>query len=75
MTKEEELGLNKSKKKFDIREEYYVSCRCAVTVPNVLLSDFCQRLQAKVDDDWESKRIERPKGVADWGVPPVEKEN
>ncbi|KLO14868.1 hypothetical protein SCHPADRAFT_825619 [Schizopora paradoxa] len=53
VTKEEELGLNKRKKKFDIREEYY-------------------RLQAQKSDDWDQKRIERPKGVPDWGVPPTE---
>jgi len=53
VTKEEELGLNKRKKKFDIREEYY-------------------RLQATKSDDWEQKRVERPKGTPDWGVPPTE---
>lgn len=30
VTKEEELGLNKRKKKFDIREEYYVSIGCDI---------------------------------------------
>lgn len=32
-----------------------------------------QRLQAKEDelDDWEPKRIERPEGVAEWGVAPT----
>lgn len=31
-----------------------------------------QRLQAKTDEEWEPKRIERPAGVPDWGVPPTE---
>lgn len=46
MTKEQQLGLEKNKKKFDIREEYY-------------------RLSAKGDEDWEPKRIQRPKGEED----------
>jgi len=53
MTREEELGLQKRKKKIDIREEYF-------------------RLEAAKNDDWEPKRIERPPGVPDWGVPPTE---
>ncbi|KAI5122197.1 hypothetical protein M0805_002686 [Coniferiporia weirii] len=53
VSKEEELGLNKRKKKFDVREEYY-------------------RIQSAAAEDWEPKRIERPKGVPDWGVPPTE---
>ncbi|KAH8117127.1 cytochrome c oxidase assembly protein COX16-domain-containing protein [Phellopilus nigrolimitatus] len=53
VSKEEELGLNKRKKKFDIREEYY-------------------RIQSAADQEWEPKRIERPKGVPDWGVPPAQ---
>ncbi|THH06277.1 hypothetical protein EW145_g4202 [Phellinidium pouzarii] len=52
VSKEEELGLNKSKKKFDIRAEYY-------------------RIQSAADTDWEPKRIERPQGVPEWGVPPT----
>ncbi|KAH9950319.1 cytochrome c oxidase assembly protein COX16-domain-containing protein [Amylocystis lapponica] len=53
VNKEEELGLGKSRRKFDIREEYF-------------------RLNAAQDHDWEPKRIERPKGLPDWGVPPPE---
>ncbi|KAJ3762028.1 hypothetical protein EV360DRAFT_36507 [Lentinula raphanica] len=53
MTKAQELGLDKQKKKFDIREEYF-------------------KLSSKAEDDWEPKRIQRPKGLPEWGVPPTE---
>ncbi|KAF8967290.1 cytochrome c oxidase assembly protein COX16-domain-containing protein [Flammula alnicola] len=53
VTKEEELKLDKNRKKFDIREEYF-------------------RLSAAADEHWEPKRIARPKGVPEWGVPPTE---
>ncbi|KAF5357880.1 hypothetical protein D9756_001224 [Leucocoprinus leucothites] len=53
VTKEEELGLDKNRKKFDIREEYF-------------------RLSAQADENWEPKRIQRPKGLPEWGVPPTE---
>ncbi|KAJ7594534.1 cytochrome c oxidase assembly protein COX16-domain-containing protein [Mycena floridula] len=51
LTKEQQLGLEQKRKKFDIREEYY-------------------RLSAKGDADWDSKRIPRPKGLAEWGEMP-----
>ncbi|KAF9013406.1 cytochrome c oxidase assembly protein COX16-domain-containing protein [Cyathus striatus] len=53
VTKEQELKLDKNRKKFDIREEYF-------------------RLSAAADEDWEPKRIQRPKGLPEWGVPPTE---
>ncbi|TFK62494.1 hypothetical protein BDN72DRAFT_848592, partial [Pluteus cervinus] len=53
LTKEQELKLNKNRKKFDIREEYF-------------------RLSAAANEDWEPKRIQRPKGLPEWGVPPTE---
>ncbi|KAF8329045.1 cytochrome c oxidase assembly protein COX16-domain-containing protein [Amanita rubescens] len=28
------------------------------------------RLSAQADEEWENKRIARPKGVPEWGVPP-----
>ncbi|KAG6889862.1 hypothetical protein C0992_003758 [Termitomyces sp. T32_za158] len=31
-----------------------------------------QRLNAVAEDDWEPKRIQRPKGLPEWGVPPPE---
>ncbi|KAF5390657.1 hypothetical protein D9757_002765 [Collybiopsis confluens] len=52
VTKEQELGLDKERKKFDIREEYF-------------------KLSAQADEGWESKRIQRPKGLPEWGVPPT----
>jgi len=53
VTKETALGLNRNRRKFDIREEYF-------------------RLSAAADKDWEPKRIQRPKGLPEWGVPPTE---
>ncbi|CCL98763.1 uncharacterized protein FIBRA_00768 [Fibroporia radiculosa] len=53
VNKEQELGLAKNRKKFDIREEYF-------------------KLSAAPDEDWEPKRIERPKGLPEWGVAPPE---
>ena len=31
-----------------------------------------QRLSAAPNENWESKRIPRPKGLPEWGVPPTE---
>ncbi|KAI0934894.1 hypothetical protein AcV5_006588 [Taiwanofungus camphoratus] len=70
VNKEQELGLAKSRKKFDIREEYFVRCTCVAS--NVSCSQPIQRLNAAQDEDWEPKRIERPKGLPEWGVPPSE---
>ncbi|KAL0562697.1 Cytochrome oxidase assembly, partial [Marasmius crinis-equi] len=53
VSKEQELRLDKNRRKFDIREEYF-------------------RLSAEADGDWENKRIQRPKGLPEWGVPPTE---
>ncbi|RDB23061.1 Cytochrome c oxidase assembly protein COX16, mitochondrial [Hypsizygus marmoreus] len=53
VTKEQELNLDRNRKKFDIREEYF-------------------RLSAAPNEDWEPKRIARPKGLPEWGVPPTE---
>ncbi len=72
MTKEEELGLNKRKKKFDIREEYYVRFDVILCIESTDFRIEQQRLQAMKSDDWEQKRVERPKGTPDWGVPPTE---
>ncbi|KAF7365510.1 hypothetical protein MVEN_00424100 [Mycena venus] len=30
------------------------------------------RLSAKPDEDWDMKRVPRPKGTPEWGVPPPE---
>ncbi|KAI0310753.1 hypothetical protein OF83DRAFT_1030380, partial [Amylostereum chailletii] len=53
VSKEQELGLDKNRKKFDIREEYF-------------------KLSAEDEAEWEPKRIARPKGLPEWGVPPEE---
>ncbi|KAJ3865179.1 hypothetical protein EV359DRAFT_63377 [Lentinula novae-zelandiae] len=52
LSKAQELGLDKQRKKFDIREEYF-------------------KLSSQADDDWEPRRIQRPKGLPEWGVPPT----
>ncbi|KAF8416011.1 cytochrome c oxidase assembly protein COX16-domain-containing protein [Boletus edulis BED1] len=52
LSRGEALGLNRSKKRFDIREEYY-------------------KLSAVGEQDWEPKRIARPRDVPEWGVPPT----
>lgn len=51
MSREQELGLDKNRKKFDVREAYF-------------------KLSASGQEDWEPKRIERPKGLPEWGVAP-----
>ncbi|GAA5964814.1 hypothetical protein JCM21900_001454 [Sporobolomyces salmonicolor] len=56
VTKEEELGMKKGRKKFDVREEYY---RLQGTGG---LGD---------SDDWEIKRVERLPGQGEWGELPV----
>jgi len=53
MSREQELGLDKQRKKFDVREEYF-------------------KLSATSQEDWEPKRIERPKGLPEWGVAPAQ---
>ena len=74
MSKEQELKLTNNKKKFDIREEYFV---CSVLSLLWMVSDdafsvMIQRLSAAPNENWEPKRIARPKGLPEWGVPPTE---
>lgn len=83
ISKEEELRMKKDRKRIDIREEYFVSGHpwlkaltltgVMLTISPLYLSIATQRLQAKEDelDNWEPKRIERPDGVAEWGVAPT----
>ncbi|THH12548.1 hypothetical protein EW146_g7590 [Bondarzewia mesenterica] len=72
MSKEQELGLNKDRKKFDIREEYFVS-RLVRPLLSLLSNELgIQKLSATNDNQWEPKRIARPKGLPEWGVPPEE---
>ena len=73
MTKEQELRLDKNRKKFDIREEYFVRYSFSlfvISAQHLLLE--MKRLSAAPDEDWEPKRIARPKGLPEWGVPPTE---
>ncbi|KAM0753307.1 cytochrome c oxidase-like protein [Meredithblackwellia eburnea MCA 4105] len=57
MSKEEELGMRKDRRKFDVREEYY---RLAAKGDDHL-------------DNWENKRVERLPGQAEWGELPAKK--
>lgn len=68
LTKEEELGIGKTGRKVDMKEEYYVSILRSVLgvtekwrANNVIL----QRLAAKDLDDWEQKRVKRLPGEPD----------
>lgn len=68
LTKEEELGIGKTGRKVDMKEEYYVSIFRSVLgvtekwrANNVIL----QRLAAKDLDDWEQKRVKRLPGEPD----------
>ena len=72
MSKEQELNLDKNRKKFDIREEYFVAFGFSFCSFIGILIQSLQRLSAVANEDWEPKRIQRPKGLPDWGVPPTE---
>ncbi|KAI9861989.1 MAG: Cytochrome oxidase assembly [Trichoglossum hirsutum] len=52
MTKDEELGIGKDRRKVDMNEEYYVN-------------GDVQRLAAKDIEDWEQKRVKRLPGEHD----------
>lgn len=56
MTKEDELKMNKNRKKVDIREEYF-RLKAKDSKTNEL-------------DNWENKRISRLPGQAEWGELP-----
>lgn len=68
MSKEQELNLQKNRKKFDIREEYYVRDR-VLALQTWTHSSF-QRLSQEADEHWEQKRVPRPTGLPEWGVAP-----
>ncbi|PWN46094.1 FAD-dependent thiol oxidase [Ceraceosorus guamensis] len=55
ISKSEELKMRKDRKKIDIREEYFK----LESDPN----------RSAALDDWEPKRVERPPGVPEWGIP------
>jgi len=70
MTKEEELGIGKDRRKIDLREEYYVSryknLGCRVGCVRIYSADYhLQKLAAKDLDDWEQKRVKRLPGEHD----------
>lgn len=57
VSKEEELRMDKQRKKVDIKEEYYR----------------LQRIGQMEDQSWDQVRVPRPKGVPEWGAPTVGK--
>ncbi|ORY66793.1 cytochrome c oxidase assembly protein COX16-domain-containing protein [Leucosporidium creatinivorum] len=59
VTKEEELGMKKGRRKFDVREEYY-----RLQAKGNEMGE---------SDDWENKRVERLPGQDEWGMLPVAK--
>ena len=57
MTKEDELNMNKNRKRVDIREEYF-----RLKAKDTRTGDL---------DNWENKRIDRLPGQKEWGdLPP-----
>ncbi|KAL1409815.1 Flavin-linked sulfhydryl oxidase of the mitochondrial IMS [Vanrija albida] len=76
VTKEDELGMSKERKKVDIREEYYR----LNAPPGTLSSSSDDSLSAApappkkkfsmaptTNDDYEPVRVPRPAGVPEWG--------
>ncbi|GAA5970414.1 hypothetical protein JCM11641_001702 [Rhodosporidiobolus odoratus] len=55
VTKEDELGMRKDRRKIDVRAEYHRM----------------QALDALSPSSWENKRVERLPGQAEWGELPV----
>lgn len=77
LSKEQELGLSQNRRKVDVREEYFVSLRClgwclSTRLTELVCFAMVQKLASAADKDWEPKRIQRPKGLPEWGVPPPE---
>ena len=62
LTKEEELGIGKSGRKVDMKEEYYV---CYAGPWKLRSLTWAQRLAAKDLNDWEQKRVKRLPGEHD----------
>ncbi|GAA5846087.1 hypothetical protein JCM3766R1_001363 [Sporobolomyces carnicolor] len=58
VTKEQELGMKKGRRKWDVREEYY---RLQAT------GDLGE------STEWENKRVDRLPGQAEWGELPIAK--
>lgn len=64
LTKEEELGIGKDRRKIDLKEEYYVCYHAVLGSAEVVLIHL-QRLAAKDLDNWEQKRVKRLPGEHD----------
>jgi cytochrome c oxidase assembly protein subunit 16 len=65
MTKEEQLGIGKEARKFDMREEYYVYHPWRSNAKTFANRRRMQRLAAKDLNDWEQKRVKRLPGEHD----------
>lgn len=68
LNREEQLQLRRDRKKFDVREEYFVCVRRAGRARWLTV----QKLESQADklDDWEPQRVARPKGMPEWGGMP-----
>ncbi|GAA5833411.1 hypothetical protein JCM11251_003485 [Rhodosporidiobolus azoricus] len=64
MSKEEELGMRKDRRRVDVREEYFRMQAAGTLDP---LASPSSR------DEWENKRVERLPGQAEWGELPISK--
>ncbi|KAK4053300.1 Cytochrome oxidase assembly [Microbotryomycetes sp. JL221] len=60
VTKEQELGMKKGRRKFDVREEYY----------RLQSTD-----KLGENDEWDNKRVERLPGQKEWGELPIAKKS
>lgn len=67
LTTDEELGVGKGGRKFNMKEEYYVrlSIRPFIHAGLLTRSLRLQRLAAKDLDDWDQKRVKRLPGESD----------
>jgi cytochrome c oxidase assembly protein subunit 16 len=69
VTKDEELGIGKDRRKIDLAEEYYVSDLEDYFIVRLLvtnaLTPHAQKLAAKDLDNWEQKRVKRLPGEHD----------
>ena len=55
MTEEQELKLDKNRKKFDKREEYFVRRSNVRTLSDSILSETLQKLSAQAEEEWERR--------------------
>lgn len=66
--------MEEKRRPVDKREEYFVSTSTGFSGQVVIKAIYSQRLSAETtanaSDEWEPVRVSRPKGTAEWGLPP-----